>query len=92
MRQLILQTSYFNAYNMKLPNIYEYYTIVILILGQTIMGIHLCLMIVNMTAIVLLYLVVHTLINVGVVAVASYNFFSVNPSASEGFNLCNTDH
>src|SRR5512140_4026993 len=52
MGQLILQgiPPYGEAYNMKFPGTYLMYALVMAIFGQTIEGIHIGLMIVNLTA------------------------------------------
>jgi len=84
MGQLMLQgiPPYLLAYNMKLPGIYAVYALVMTIFGQTIVGIHLGLMVVNAIAIVLSFLLVRRLFDeiAGVVAAACYGILSVSPS------------
>ena len=84
MGQLMLQgiPPYLLAYNMKLPGIYAAYALVMAIFGQTITGIHLGLMVVNASAIVLLFLLTRRLFDdtSAVVAAASYALLSLSPS------------
>jgi len=84
MGQLMLQgiPPYLLAYNMKLPGIYSAYALVMALFGQTIVGIHLGLMVVNTAAIVLLFLLTRRLFYdvAAVVAAASYALLSLSPS------------
>lgn len=84
MGQLMLQgiPPYLLAYNMKLPGIYAAYALVMAIFGQTVAGIHLGLMLVNASAIVLLFLLTRRLFDdvAGVVAAACYALLSLSPS------------
>lgn len=84
MGQLMLEgiPPYMVAYNMKLPGIYAAYAIVMAILGQTVAGVHLGLMLVNSTAIVLLFLLARRLFDntASIVAAASYALLSLSPS------------
>ncbi|MCG6538157.1 MAG: glycosyltransferase family 39 protein, partial [Syntrophales bacterium LBB04] len=85
MGQLMLQgiPPYLYAYNMKLPGIYAAYALIMALFGQSATGIHLGLMLVNMTAVVLLFLMVRKLFGniAAVVAAASYAFLSVSNTA-----------
>ena len=82
--QLILQgiPPYLEAVNMKLPGIYAVYALIMAIFGQTIAGIHLGLLIANLIAVVLLFLLVRHLFDdiAAVVAAAGYALLSVSPS------------
>lgn len=82
--QLILQgiPPYLLAYSMKLPGIYFIYALAMAIFGQTIAGIHLGLLIANIIAIILLFLLVRRLFNnfAAVIAAASYAFLSLSPA------------
>ena len=84
MGQLMLQgiPPYLLAYNMKLPGIYAAYALVMAIFGQTIAGIHLGLMVVNITAIILLFLLTRRLFGnlSAIIAATSYAFLSLCPS------------
>ena len=78
--QLILQgiAPYKLAYNMKLPGIYAAYALVMAVFGQSIVGIHLGLLLVNAGAIVLVFLLGRRLFGplTGVIACASYAVLS----------------
>lgn len=80
--QLILHgiPPYKLAYNMKIPGIYYAYALVMAIFGQSVIGIHVGLMLVNIGAIVLLYLIAKRLFDpvVGLVTVAAYGFLTIN--------------
>lgn len=67
------------AYSMKLPGIYAAYALVMAVFGQTIVGVHLGLLLVNLTAILLLFLLVKRLIDplAGVVASTAYGLHSL---------------
>ena len=84
MGQLMLEgiPPYLLAYNMKLPGIYAAYALVMAIFGQTIVGIHLGLLVVNGIAIVLLFFLTRRLFDdiAAVVAAASYALLSLSPS------------
>lgn len=84
MGQLLLQgiPPYLMAYNMKLPGIYAAYALLMAVFGQTTGGIHIGLMLVNATAVVLLFLIARRLFDniVAVVAAASYALLSLSPS------------
>jgi hypothetical protein len=66
------------AYNMKLPGIYAAYALVMAVFGQTIVAIHLGLLLVNLTAIVLVFLLGKRLVDslAAVVAAAVYGINS----------------
>lgn len=82
MGQLILQgiPPYQAAYNMKFPGIYFLYAVVMAIFGQTLVGIHIGLLVVNIISILLLYLLgknIHDQ-SVGIIAAASYAILSLS--------------
>src|SRR6478672_1224121 len=82
--QLILQgiPPYKLAYNMKFPGIYAAYALVMAIFGQTIVGIHLGLLLVNAATILLIFLLGRRLVNsiAGLAAAMTYAVLSVSPS------------
>jgi hypothetical protein len=82
--QLILQgiPPYKLAYNMKFPGTYAAYALIMAIFGQTIHGIHLGLVLINVGTIALIFFVARRLLNTvaGVTAAASYAVLSVSPS------------
>ena len=82
--QLILQgvPPYTLAYNMKFPGTYAAYAAIMSIFGQTITGVHLGLLLVNVATIVLVFLLGRQLVNsvVGLTAGMSYAVLSVGPS------------
>src|SRR5947208_7981686 len=82
--QLILQgvPPYALAYNMKFPGTYAAYAAIMSIFGQTIIGIHLGLLLVNAATIVLIFFLGRRLVNTtaGIAAAASYADLSVSPS------------
>jgi hypothetical protein len=82
--QLILQgiPPYNLAYNMKFPGTYAAYAAIMSIFGQTITGIHLGLLLVNLATIVLVFLLGRQLVNsvAGLTAGMSYAVLSVSPS------------
>src|SRR5438034_1191802 len=82
--QLILQgvPPYTLAYNMKFPGTYAAYAAIMSIFGQTIIGIHLGLLLVNAATIFLIFLLGRQLVNsaVGLAAAMSYAVLSVSPS------------
>lgn len=82
--QLILQgiPPYNLAYNMKFPGTYAAYAAIMSIFGQTITGIHLGLLLVNVATIVLVFLLGRQLVNsvAGLTAGMSYAVLSVSPS------------
>jgi 4-amino-4-deoxy-L-arabinose transferase-like glycosyltransferase len=84
MGQLMLDgiPPYLMAYNMKMPGIYAAYALLMAVFGQTTGGIHIGLMLVNATAVVLLFLIARRLFDniVAVVAAASYALLSLSPS------------
>ena len=84
MGQLMLQgiPPYLMAYNMKLPGIYAIYALVMAFFGQTIIGIHLGLMLANCVATILLFLLTRRLFDnaAAIVASASFALLSLSPS------------
>ncbi|PYI79398.1 MAG: hypothetical protein DMF05_10050 [Verrucomicrobia bacterium] len=82
--QLILQgiPPYKLAYNMKFPGTYAAYGLIMSIFGQTIVAIHLGLLLINVATIALIFFVCRRLINTvaGITAAASYAVLSVSPS------------
>jgi 4-amino-4-deoxy-L-arabinose transferase-like glycosyltransferase len=84
MGQLILQkiSPYDIAYNMKFPGVYYLYAFFMAIFGQTILGIHFGLLIVNLISITILYLIVKKLTNsfAGFIAATSFAFMSISDS------------
>lgn len=82
--QLILQgiPPYKLAYNMKFPGTYAAYALIMSIFGQTILAIHLGLLLVNAATIVLIFLLGRRLIDstAAIAAAACYAVLSVSPS------------
>ncbi len=68
------------AYNMKLPGIYYAYALVMGVFGQSVVGIHLGLLVVNAASMVLLYLIARRLFDstVGLVSAAAFGFLTIN--------------
>lgn len=82
--QLMLQgiPPYKLACNMKFPGTYAAYAAMMSIFGQTIMGVHLGLLLVNACTIALVFFLGRKLFNweTGIAAAASYAVLSVSPS------------
>ena len=82
--QLMLQgiPPYRLAYNMKFPGVYAAYALIMWIFGQTSIGIHLGLLIVNIASTVVVFLIARRLIGLiaGIAAAASYTILSASPS------------
>jgi hypothetical protein len=82
--QLMLQgiPPYRLAYNMKFPGVYAAYALMMSIFGQTNVGIHLGLLIVNIATIVIVFLIARRLAGsiAGIGAAASYAMLSASPS------------
>src|SRR5207247_3418599 len=82
--QLMLQgiPPYKLAYNMKFPGTYGAYALIMALFGQTIVGIHLGLLLINAATILLIFLLGRRLINsmAGLAAAMTYAVFSVRPS------------
>jgi hypothetical protein len=82
--QLMLQgmPPYKLAYNMKLPGTYAAYALIMAVFGQTTEGIRMGVLVVNLAAIFLVFLLGRRFggPTVGVVAAASYALLSVSPS------------
>src|SRR5947207_8571174 len=74
--QLMLQgiPPYKLAYNMKFPGTYAAYALIMSIFGQTIHGVHLALLLVNMATVVVVFLIGRRLIDatMGIAAATSY--------------------
>ena len=70
------------AYNMKLPGVYASYAVIMAVFGQTIVAIHLGLLLINLVAIVLLFLLAKRLIDplAAVVAAGAYGLNSASMS------------
>ncbi len=83
MGQLILDgiPPYKEAFNMKLPGTYYMYALFMGVFGQSIVGIHLGLLIINVISIALLYFIGKKIVNpiVGAIAGLSYAILSVTP-------------
>jgi 4-amino-4-deoxy-L-arabinose transferase-like glycosyltransferase len=84
MGQLLLQgiPPYLNAYSMKLPGLFAIYAIFMGLFGQSIFAIHLCLLIFNAFAVILVYLLTRYLADdvAGIVAALIYALLSVSPT------------
>jgi hypothetical protein len=82
--QLMLQgiPPYQLAYNMKFPGVYAAYALIMAMFGQTSVGIHLGLLVVNVASIVIVFLIARRLISLiaGIAAAASYAILSVSSS------------
>jgi hypothetical protein len=82
--QLILQgiPPYKLAYNMKFPGTYAAYAAIMSIFGQTIVGIHFGLLLVNACTIALIFFLGRRLLNstAGIAAATSYAVLSVGPT------------
>src|SRR5438105_896959 len=82
--QLMLQgiPPYKLAYNMKFPGTYAAYALIMSILGQTIAGIHLGLLLVNLASIVLIFFLGRRLFNStgGITAAITYAVLSLSPA------------
>jgi hypothetical protein len=82
--QLMLQgvPPYKLAYNMKFPGTYAAYAAIMLIFGQTIIGIHLGLLFLNAATIGLIFLLGRQLVNptAGLGAAIAYAILSLSPS------------
>src|SRR5436309_2795552 len=82
--QLMLQgiAPYKLAYNMKFPGTYAAYALIMALFGQTIVGIHLGLLLINAATILLVFLLGRRLINsiAGIAAAMTYAVLSVSPS------------
>ena len=84
MGQLMLQgvPPYLLAYNMKLPGIYAAYALIMALFGQTIVGIHLGLLLINAATTVIIFLLARRLYDsyAAVFAGASFAILSLSPS------------
>ncbi len=70
------------AYNMKLPGTYAAYALCMAIFGQSIQGVHLGLLIVNLASIILLFFITKRLFGylAGIFSAISYAALSINQS------------
>src|SRR5438067_7520870 len=70
------------AYNMKFPGTYAAYALIMAIFGQTIVDIHLGLLLINAATILLIFLLGRRLIDsiAGLAAAMAYAVLSVSPS------------
>ncbi len=84
MGQLILDgvPPYSVAANMKFPGIYYAYSVVLAVFGQTITGIHLGLMVVNLLSTVILYLIARPLLGAAGAALAGAAFVVMSADTS----------
>ncbi len=84
MGQLMLQgiPPYLIAYNMKLPGIYAAYALLMAVWGQTTVGVHIGLLLVNAAAIVLIFVLTRRLYDslAAIVAASAYALLSLSPS------------
>ena len=82
--QLILQgiPPYKLAYNMKFPGTYAAYALIMSTFGQTIVGIHIGLLLINAASIIVIFFIGRRLFGLpaGVVAAATYGVLSLSPS------------
>jgi hypothetical protein len=82
--QLILQgiPPYRLAYNMKFPGVYAAYAFIMWIFGESSVGIHLGMLILNIASIVIVFLIARRLMGLtaGIAAAASYTILSASPS------------
>ena len=87
--QLILQgvPPYELVYNMKFPGIYYAYALVLAVFGQTQVGVHLGLLVVNAATILLVFLLGRRLFDAtaGAWAAAAFALMSVSPSVAGVF-------
>jgi len=84
MGQLILQgiPPYLISYNMKLPGIYAAYALIMSVFGQTVEGIHLGFLLINVATTILIFLLVKRLFDsyTAIITSASFSILSVSPS------------
>jgi len=73
---------YLTAYNMKLPGIYAAYALIMTIFGQTIRGVHLGLLLVNVGAIALVFLIARRLLDSHAAAAAAVGYALMSVSES----------
>ncbi len=87
--QLILDgiPPFAQSYDMKMPGLYYVYALFLILFGQTAAGIHIGLLIVNASAIVLLFLIGKRLFDTvtGIIAGAAYGIMSLS-QAVQGFS------
>ncbi len=84
MGQLILDgvPPYLEAANMKLPGIYYAYSAILAVFGQTVTGVHIGLMIVNLLSTVILFLIARRLIGGAGAALAGAAFIILSADTS----------
>ncbi len=84
MGQLILKgiAPYKVAYNMKLPGIYGVYALIMAVFGQTVVGIHIGLLLANLATSILVFLLGRRLWNtqVALIAAATYPILTIGPA------------
>ena len=82
--QLMLQgiPPYKLAYNMKFPGIYAAYALITALLGQTPVGIHMGLLLINLATISLIFAIALRVTNIvgAIAAAATYSIASLSPS------------
>lgn len=82
--QLMLQGKplYLSCYNYKLPGIYAAYALILALFGQTISAIHFGLLIINVSTIIMLFLIGRKLLgpSVGLMAGGFFGFLSLGQS------------
>ncbi len=87
--QLLLQGTlpFVEVYNMKMPGIYAAYAIVMALFGQSIVGIHLGLLVVNSIGILLLFMLVRRYYSpvLALIAAASFACFTLSSAALGAF-------
>ena len=92
--QLILQgvLPYSQVYNMKMPGIYGVYALMMAIFGQTTTGIHLGLLVVNLSTIIIIFFLGQQLLDrtTGIMAAISYAVLSVGQGVQGVF--ANAEH
>ena len=92
--QLLLEgiPPYQQLYSMKLPGVYVAYAVILAVFGQTHVGIHWGLLLVNVVTIALVFLLARRLVDAlaGVGAAASFALLAVGPSVQGVF--ANAEH
>ena len=84
MGQLILDgvPPYLEAANMKLPGIYYAYSAILAVFGQTVTGVHMGLMVVNLLSTVILFLIARRLLGAAGAALAGAAFIIMSADTS----------
>ena len=92
--QLILQgiPPYQDVYNMKMPGIYAAYAACLSVFGQSHIGVHLALLVVNAATIIFIFLLANQMLNrqAAVMAAASFALLSISQSVQGIF--ANAEH